>query len=93
MFFNTGFIYLRVHIHTGKGQLLFNVARTDHLCKICKLINWLQVIFSSSTKNIVLNSTSCPDDAQKTVEAPHLHPASPLTTHPAHVGASQGPEF
>lgn len=56
-----------MHIHTGKDQLLFNVAHLDHLCKICKLINWLQVFFSSSPQNIkeVLHS-----DARENMEAP-----------------------
>lgn len=56
-----------MHIHTGKDQLLFNVAHLDHLCKICKLINWLQVFFSSSPQYIkeVLHS-----DALENVEAP-----------------------
>lgn len=72
-----------MHIHTGKGQLPFNVAHLDHLCKICKLINWLQVVFSSSPKaiNVVLNGASCPDDAQEMVAVPASvphHPSPPV---------------
>lgn len=72
--------FLRVHIRTGKGQLLFNVAHLDHLCKISKLISWLQV-FPPKTINIVLNGTSCPYDAQETAEAPTSilhHPLPPI---------------
>lgn len=69
-------MYLRAHIRTRKGQLLFHLKRLAHLCKICKLINWLQVIVSSSPQNISLCGTVPP--TQMMLRRPRGPPASVL---------------